>query len=99
MSVVYRAEHPRLAIPVALKILAPELAEDDAFRERFVRESRLVAALAHPNIIPIFDAGDADGLLFIAMRYVEGPDLKKLIQLESPLSLPRVTSIIGQTGN
>jgi serine/threonine protein kinase len=80
MSVVYRAENPRLGNVVALKLLAGELAEDESFRERFVRESRTAASLAHPHIIPIYDAGDAEGLLYIAMRYVEGPDLKALAQ-------------------
>jgi serine/threonine-protein kinase len=80
MSVVYRAEHPRLASIVALKLLSPELAEDESFRERFVRESRTAASIAHPNIIPIYDAGDEDGVLYIAMRFVEGPDLKTLVR-------------------
>ena len=72
MSVVYLAEDTRLGRKVALKLLAPELAEDERFRERFLRESRLAASLDHQNVIPIFEAGDANGLLFIAMRYVEG---------------------------
>jgi serine/threonine protein kinase len=76
MSVVYRAENPRLGNVIALKLLAPELAEDESFRERFVRESRTAASISHPHIIPIYDAGDADGILYIAMRYVDGPDLK-----------------------
>jgi serine/threonine protein kinase len=79
MSVVYRAENPRLGNVVALKLLSPELAEDESFRERFVRESRTAASIPHPNIIPIYDAGDAEGVLYIAMRFVEGPDLKALI--------------------
>jgi serine/threonine protein kinase len=76
MSVVYRAENPRLGNVIALKLLAPELAEDESFRERFVRESRTAASILHPHIIPIYDAGDAEGVLYIAMRYVDGPDLK-----------------------
>lgn len=80
MSVVYRAENPRLGNVVALKLLSAELAEDETFRERFVRESRTAASIAHPHIIPIHDAGDAEGVLYIAMRYVEGPDLKALAQ-------------------
>jgi serine/threonine-protein kinase len=76
MSVVYRAENPRLGNVIALKLLAPELAEDETFRERFVRESRTAASIPHPHIIPIYDAGDAEGVLYIAMRYVDGPDLK-----------------------
>src|SRR6186997_691770 len=75
MSEVYRARNPRLGNLVALKLLAPELNEDDVFRERFVRESQIAASLDHPNVIPIFDAGEADGVPYIAMRYIDGPDL------------------------
>ena len=71
MSVVYLAEQAALKRQVALKLLAPELAADEGFRERFLRESELAASLDHPNVIPIFDAGEADGVLFIAMRYVD----------------------------
>src|SRR4051794_21459333 len=78
MSLVYRAENPRLGNTVALKLLSAELADDEAFRERFVKESRLAAALNHPNIIPIYDAGSFDGVLYIAMRYVAGSDLKQM---------------------
>ena len=76
MSVVYLAEHVRLGRRVALKLLAPELADSERFRDRFLRESRLAASIDHPNIVPIYDADEADGTLFIAMRYVEGSDLK-----------------------
>ena len=72
MAVVYRAHDPRLDRHVALKILAPGLAQDDAFRQRFIRESRAAAAVDHPNIIPVFEAGEAGGVLFIAMRFVQG---------------------------
>ena len=99
MSVVYRAENPRLGNVVALKLLAPELAEDESFRERFVRESRTAASLAHPNIVPIYDAGDAEGVLYIAMRYVEGPDLKALARQPSRLSTARVLRIGGQVAS
>lgn len=85
MSAVYLAEDRKLRRMVALKLLAPELAEDGKFRERFVRESQLAASLDHPNIIPIFEAGEADGSLYIAMRYVKGTDLKRLIEQEGPL--------------
>ncbi len=77
-------------------MLSAELSEDDAFRERFVRESRLAASINHPNIIPIYDAGEEDGLLYIAMRYVAGADLKTLIREEGPLSLRGRPSIISQ---
>src|SRR5919205_4398213 len=82
MSVVYKAEHPRLTRIVALKVLASDLAEDDSFRERFVRESRIAASLDHPNIVPIYDAGDENGLLYIAMRFVPR-DLKSLVERRS----------------
>jgi WD40 repeat protein/tRNA A-37 threonylcarbamoyl transferase component Bud32 len=82
MSVVYLAEDLRLKRRVALKLLAASLAEDESFRDRFLRESELAASIDHPNIIPIFEAGTAEGLLFIAMRYVEGRDLKERLQRE-----------------
>src|SRR5262247_4831624 len=80
MSVVYEAENPRLGSTVALKILAPELAADDVFRARFLEESRIAASLNHPNVIPIYDMGSSDGLLYIAMRYVSGTDLRQMIK-------------------
>ncbi len=83
MSVVYLAEDLRLKRRVALKLLAADLADDASFRERFLRESELAASIDHPNIVPIYEAGRADDLLFIAMRYVEGRDLNKRLQLGS----------------
>jgi predicted Ser/Thr protein kinase len=80
MSVVYVAEQMRLGRKVALKVLTTELAWDEQFRERFVRESHIAATIDHPNIIPIYDAGEADGLLYIAMRFVRGPDLKEILK-------------------
>ena len=80
MSVVYLAEDLRLRRKVALKLLAARLAEDDAFRDRFLRESELAASIDHPNIVPIYEAGTTDDLLFIAMRYVEGRDLKERLR-------------------
>ena len=72
MGVVYAAEHTTLQRRVALKVIAPEVAEDEAFRVRFLREARLAASLRHPNIIDIYDAGQVDRELYIAMRFVEG---------------------------
>ena len=72
MAVVFRAHDERLERQVALKVLAPALAADESFRRRFIRESRSAAAVDHPHIIPVFDAGEADGVLFLAMRYVPG---------------------------
>ena len=80
MSVVYLAEDLRLKRRVALKLLAASLAEDESFRDRFLRESELAASIDHPNIVPIYEAGATDDILFIAMRYVEGRDLKERLQ-------------------
>ena len=79
MGVVYRATDLSLERPVALKLIAPELAEDEHFRERFLKEPRLAASLDHPNVLPIYEAGERDGQLYLAMRYVEGSDLKTLL--------------------
>ena len=72
MGVVYRATDLSLERPVALKLIAPELAEDKRFRERFLREPKLAASIDHPNVIPIYEAGEHDGQLYLAMRFVEG---------------------------
>jgi len=98
MSVVFRAENPRLGNLVALKLLAPELAHDDMFRERFVRESRVAASINHPNIVPIYDFGDHDGLLYIVMRYVQGADLKRMIQRRGRLTPQQTVAVIAQAG-
>ncbi len=97
MSVVYLAEHLGLQRKVALKVLGLELAEDDAFRERFIRESRITAGLDHPNIVTVYDAGEADGILYISMRYVEGTDLERLLRLEGRLDPVSAVSIISQS--
>ena len=80
MSVVYLAEDLRLKRTVALKLLAARLADDESFRDRFLRESELAASIDHPNIVPIYEAGTTEDILFIAMRYVEGGDLKERLQ-------------------
>ena len=82
MAVVYRALDLRLGRQVALKVLAPQLGEDEAFRQRFIRESRAAAGVDHPHIIPVFEAGEAGGVLFIAMRYVSRGDVRSLIEAE-----------------
>ena len=100
MAVVYRAEDTRLGRKVALKLLTPQLAESEQFRQRFIRESRLAASLDHPNIVPIFEAGEADGQLFIAMRYVVGPDLKGLLaEHGGQLPLDWTLGLFRQVGN
>ncbi|MEU7910997.1 protein kinase domain-containing protein [Microbispora bryophytorum] len=96
MATVYRARDQRLGRAVALKVLAPQLAHDDRFRDRFVRESRMVASIDHPNIIPVYEAGERDDLLFIAMRYVEGNDMRKLVQSEGPLPVGRANPLFAQ---
>jgi len=96
MGVVYRAEHVHLGRKVAIKLLAPELAANDSFRERFVRESQLAASIDHPNVIPIYEAADLDGTYFIAMRYVEGIDLKEVIQSSGRLDAERVLAVLSQ---
>jgi serine/threonine protein kinase len=99
MAVVFRAHDPRLDRRVALKILAPELARDDAFRQRFIRESRAAAAVDHPHIIPVFEAGEAAGVLFIAMRYVQGRDVRSLLDELGTLPPPRAISIVTQVAS
>src|SRR5262245_53114691 len=94
MGAVYLATHQRLRRRAALKVLVPELAEDELFRERFIRESELAASLEHPNVVPIYDAGEQGGVLFIAMRYVEGPDLRQLLRVQGQLSLERTLELM-----
>jgi serine/threonine protein kinase len=96
MAVVYRAHDERLDRRVALKLLAPALADDAAFPARFIRESRVAAAVEHPNIIPVYDAGEVGGLLFISMRYVQGGDVRSLLARGNALSPGRVVNIVGQ---
>jgi DNA-binding beta-propeller fold protein YncE/tRNA A-37 threonylcarbamoyl transferase component Bud32 len=99
MAVVFRAYDARLDRHVALKILSPRLALDDAFRHRFIRESRAAAAVDHPNIIPVFDAGETSGVLFIAMRFVHGRDLRTLLDRTGPLPPARASDIITQVAS
>src|ERR1035438_9968093 len=95
MAVVFRARDERLQRQVALKILSPALATDETFRHRFIRESRSAAAVDDPHIIPVFEAGDADGVLFIAMRYVPGGDVETLVHRQGPPPLARAAAIIS----
>jgi pSer/pThr/pTyr-binding forkhead associated (FHA) protein/predicted Ser/Thr protein kinase len=97
MGVVYRAEELALQRQVALKLILPEHSREDRFRERFRRESMIAAAIDHPNVIPIFDAGDEDGVLYITMRLVEGTDMRALIaggRIE-PLRAARIVRQVG----
>ena len=96
MGAVYRAEEAGLGRKVALKVIAPELAQDERFRERFLRESRIAASLDHPHIVPIYQAGEQDGVLFLAMRYVEGYDLAKLVAENGALEPKRAVELLSQ---
>src|SRR6266568_934253 len=94
-AVVFRAQDERLQRQVALKILSPALAEDEEFRHRFIRESRSAAAVDDPHIVPVFEAGDANGVLFIAMRYVPSGDAGTLVRRLGPLPIARAAAIIS----
>jgi serine/threonine-protein kinase len=98
MGAVYLATHERLARKVALKVIASELALDEGFRARFLRESQLAASLDHPNVIPIYDADEVDGVLYLAMRYVEGPTLRALIAERGALSPADTRRLADQIG-
>ena len=99
MAVVFRAHDERLDRTVALKILAPALASDVAFRQRFMRESRAAAAVDDPHIIPVFEAGEASGVLFIAMRWVRGGDVRSLVGRLGPMAPGRAADIISQVAS
>jgi DNA-binding beta-propeller fold protein YncE len=98
MGVVYRATHVHLGREVALKVLAPELSSQPEFRERFLRESRLAASLDHPNVVTVYDAGDFEGTLYIAMRYVDGTDLAKLLRQGGRLTPGTTLGMLQQVG-
>jgi streptogramin lyase/predicted Ser/Thr protein kinase len=99
MGVVYRATQLALERPVALKVISRELAGKDGFRERFLRESRLAARLDHPSAVPVYDAREEDGELIVAMRLVEGGDLRQLIRREGPLAPARAIGLLGQVAD
>jgi YVTN family beta-propeller protein len=99
MGIVYRAYDLRLKRTVALKLVTPELALDERFRERFARETELAISLEHPNVVPIHDAGDVAGRLYLAMRLVAGRDLRKLLRAEGALEPSRALAICRQVAN
>jgi hypothetical protein len=99
MGIVYRAYDLRLKRTVALKLVTPELALDERFRERFARETELAMSLEHPNVVPIHDAGDVAGRLYLAMRLVAGRDLRKLLRAEGALEPSRALAICRQVAN
>jgi len=96
MGLVFRATDLELGRTAAVKVLAPELAEDEQFRNRFLRESRLAAAIDHPHVLPVYRAGEAEGVLYIAMRYVDGTDLASLFAREAPLPPETVLLLVSQ---
>ena len=98
-ATVYRARDERLGRVAALKILAPEQAGDETFRQWFVPELRAVTAIRNPHIVPVFEAGLADGMLYLAMRYVPGGDVRALAIREGPMPVGRVAAIVWQTAS
>jgi tRNA A-37 threonylcarbamoyl transferase component Bud32/CheY-like chemotaxis protein len=99
MGVVYRAEHLNLRRRAAIKIIAPDLAESEGFRERFTREARIAAALQHPNIVTVYDAGEVDGILYLAMQYIEGNDLAAMLRKDGRLRPYRAIDVIRQVAS
>src|SRR4051795_6616478 len=96
MGVVYVATHLALNRRVALKLIAPDLAADEGFRERFKQESMTAASIDHPNVIPIYHAGEEDGKLYITMRYVEGTDLRAMIARDGKIPARQAAEIVSQ---
>jgi len=96
MGVVYLAEQTGPHRQVALKLLVDPATASQGFRERFLRESELAAAIDHPNVLPVYDAGETDGVLWIAMRYVDGIDLAALLATDGPLAAEQALAIGGQ---
>jgi streptogramin lyase len=99
MGVVYRAAQVSLGRPVALKVISETLSDREDFRERFVRESRLAASLDHPNVIPVYAAGEQDGVLYIAMRFVDGTDLRGLLAAEGAFEPARAAGVVAQAAS
>jgi DNA-binding NarL/FixJ family response regulator len=99
MGLVYRARQRRPDRIVALKVIVPALAADRVFRGRFERESNLAAQIEHPNVIPVYEIGEDDDLLYIAMRFITGVDLGALLNQSGPLPPERATRLIAQVGD
>jgi serine/threonine protein kinase len=95
MGTVYEARHIRLDRAVAIKVIAPHVSDDPAFQARFEREAKIAASLDHPHIVPVFDAGDDSGLLYIVMRWIAGTSLKSLLR-NGPLSQRETASLVVQ---
>lgn len=96
MGAVYRATQISVGRPVALKLLASHLVDDEAFRARFERESRIAISIEHPHVVPVYAVGDVDGMLFIAMRLIDGADLGRIIAREAPLNTDRTLALLAQ---
>src|SRR3954464_6472259 len=96
MGVVYRAEQISLGRVVAVKVIAPALSQDPMLRSRFKQEAQLAASLDHPNVLPIHEADETDGLLYIAMRFVDGVDLGDTIRHRGRLSIDGATAVVMQ---
>jgi hypothetical protein len=99
MGILYLAVEPGLHRRVALKLIAPEAAADEVFARRFAEESRIAASIEHPNVVPIYAAGEERGVPFIAMRYVAGSDLSRRLAREGRLEPARAVALIAQIGN
>src|SRR4051812_11647471 len=99
MGVIYRATELRLGRPVALKLISADGASDPAIRERFEREARLTASIDHPNVVPVYGAGEEDGHLYLVMRYVPGTDLHHVLRQEGRLAPPRAAAIVAQVAD
>jgi serine/threonine protein kinase len=99
MGLVYRARDVRLDRQVALKVLSPELSNDERFRERFVRESRLTAAVDHPHVIPVYEADEWNGLLYLAMRFVRGVDLHTVLARTGRMDPDTAVPLLSQAGD
>jgi DNA-binding NarL/FixJ family response regulator len=99
MGVVYRATDLTLDRPVALKLIASRHARDPVYRARFERECRLAAAIDHPHVVAVLQAGEQDGRLYLTMRYVEGTDLHTLLRIEGSLDPPRAVALLRQVAS
>ena len=98
MGIVYRAIDLDLDRTVALKVITPALAEDADFRKRFVAESKAAASIEHPHVIPVYHAGEHEGVLFIVMRFIDGPDLRALVRAQGALDPERAAHVVAQLG-
>src|SRR4051812_45532527 len=99
MGVVYRARQLRPERMVALKVINPELARDPTFRARFELEANIAASIEHPNVLPIYEFGEENGVLYLTMRWVEGTDMRQLLMRDRALEPVRATRIVEQVAD